>query len=62
MEVAATPEAIVEEVPVAEETTKKGKKKAVETTPQPIEKSKFWDKFKGSIIDLFQEEEDKIIK
>ena len=62
VEVAATPEAIVEEVPVAEETTKKGKKKAVETTPQPIEKSKFWDKFKGSIIDLFQEEEDKIIK
>jgi len=56
------PEAVVEETPVAEETTKKGKKKTGETTPQPIEKSKFWDKFKGSIIDLFQEEEDKIIK
>ncbi len=62
VEVAAAPEAIVEEVPIAEETTKKGKKKAEESTPKPIEKSKFWDKFKGSIIDLFQEEEDKIIK
>jgi hypothetical protein len=56
------PEAVVEEVPVVEEKTKKGKKKEVESTPPPIEKSKFWDKFKGSIIDLFQEEEDKIIK
>jgi len=57
----AEPEAVIEELPI-EETTKKGKKKEVESAPKPIEKSKFWDKFKGSIIDLFQEEEDKIIK
>ena len=49
--------------PVVEASKKKGKeKKTVVNTPQPIEKSKFWDKFKDNIIDLFKEEDDHIIK
>jgi len=58
--VTPAPEAVIEET-----SKKKGKdkeKKTVANIPQPIEKSKFWDKFKDNIIDLFKEEDDHIIK
>ncbi len=52
-------EVVVEEQPVQQQTTPEPT--SVDVTDRK-QKLKFWDKFKDNLIDLFKEEEDKMIK